>query len=87
MLRPEVRSAALIRRFHSERQILASLDHPSIARLFDGATTVDGRPYLVMEYIDGLPIDVYCDRHRLPIRARIEFFREVCSAVQTLSAG
>ncbi len=79
--RPGVRSADLIRRFHSERQILANLDHPAIAKLFDGATTRDGRPYLVMEYIEGLPVDEYCDRERLSIRQRIELFRVICSAV------
>ena len=71
----------LVRRFHSERQILASLDHPSIARLLDGGATADGRPYLVMEHIDGLPVDAYCDAHRLSVRRRLELFREVCGAV------
>ncbi len=72
---------SLIRRFHGERQILASLAHPAIARLLDGGTTDDGRPYLVMAYIDGLPIDEYCDNHRLSVRQRLELFREVCAAV------
>ncbi len=83
LLRPGMASAALVRRFHGERQILASLDHPNIARLFDGGTTADGRPYLVMEYIDGQPIDEYCDGHRLSVDRRIELFRQVCSAVHT----
>jgi len=69
-------------RFRAERQILASLDHPGIARLLDGGNTDDGRPYLVMEYIGGEPIDRYCDRHRLGIDARIDLFRQVCAAVQ-----
>ncbi len=81
VLRPEMRSKDLIRRFHSERQILASLDHPAIAKLFDGATTPDGRPYLVMEYIEGSPVDEYCDHERLSVRRRIELFRVICSAV------
>ena len=81
LLRAGVHSAALIRRFHGERQILASLDHPSIARLLDGGATADGRPYLVMEYIDGSPIDVYCDARRLSVRRRLELFRKVCAAV------
>ena len=69
-------------RFRAERQILASLDHPGIARLLDGGTTRDGRPYLVMEYIEGAPIDRYCDQHRLGLEARIDLFRQVCAAVQ-----
>ncbi len=72
----------VLRRFHQERQLLASLAHPNIARLLDGGTTDDGRPYLVMEYIDGQPIDAYCDRHQLSIRDRIELFGQICSAVQ-----
>lgn len=68
-------------RLRSERQILASLDHPNIARLLDGGTTEDGVPYLVMEYIDGVPIDTYCDRHRLSLRERLRLFRTICDAV------
>jgi serine/threonine protein kinase len=68
-------------RLKSERQILATLDHPNIARLLDGGTTEDGIPYLVMEYVDGLPIDVYCDQKRLDLPARLRLFRTVCSAV------
>ena len=69
-------------RFRAERQILASLDHPGIARLLDGGTTDDGRSYLVMEYIEGSPLDRYCDEHRLGLDARIDLFRQVCAAVQ-----
>src|SRR5690606_32759710 len=65
-------------RLRSERQILANLDHPNVARLLDGGTTEDGVPYLVMEYIDGIRIDEYCDRHRLSIRERLELFRVIC---------
>jgi serine/threonine protein kinase/tetratricopeptide (TPR) repeat protein len=72
----------LIRRFRTERQILASLDHPNIAKLLDGGTTEDGLPYLVMDYIEGCPIDAYCDRHRLPLRERLTLFCTVCAAVQ-----
>jgi len=68
-------------RLKSERQILADLDHPNIARLFDGGTMADGVPYIVMEYVDGLPIDVYCDLHRLGIDARLRLFQEICGAV------
>jgi serine/threonine-protein kinase len=70
-----------LRRFRAERQILASLDHPGIARLYDGGATEEGLPYLVMEYIEGEPIDDFCDRRRLTIAQRIELFRAVCSAV------
>ena len=59
----------ILRRFRNERQILASLDHPHIARLLDGGTTEDGLPYFVMEYIDGLPLFEYCDSRRRPLRA------------------
>ena len=72
----------VLRRFRHERQILASLEHPLIARLYDGGATADGRPYLVMEFVDGEPIDAYCDRHRLDIRARLGVFVRVCEAVQ-----
>ncbi|HSE98011.1 MAG TPA: protein kinase, partial [Blastocatellia bacterium] len=70
-----------VRRFRTERQILASLDHPNIARLLDGGTTPDGRPYFVMEYIEGQPIIEYCDSRNLSTIERLELFREVCSAV------
>jgi eukaryotic-like serine/threonine-protein kinase len=69
-------------RFLAERQILAGLDHPSIARLLDGGVTADGRPYLVLEYVDGMPITAYCDRHRLGVEERLRLFLEVCAAVQ-----
>jgi serine/threonine protein kinase/tetratricopeptide (TPR) repeat protein len=71
----------IIRAFRTERQILATLDHPNIARLLDGGTTEDGRPYFVMDYVQGLPLDVYCDTHALPILERLKLFRIVCSAV------
>ncbi len=74
--------ADLVERFRAERQILASLDHPNIARLLDGGTTEDGLPYLVMEYVEGLPIDRYCDEHGLSLDERIDLFRQVCAAVQ-----
>ena len=59
-------------RFRTERQALAQLEHPNVARLYDGGTTADGQPYLVMERIEGLPIDRYCDRHGLPLATRLE---------------
>ena len=72
----------ILRRFRNERQIMASLDHPNVARLLDGGTTEDGVPYFVMEYIPGRPIDRHCDEYKLPVRQRLELFRTVCSAVQ-----
>ena len=72
---------AVLQRFRHERQILAGLEHPNIARLLDGGTTDTGLPYFVMEYVDGQPIDDYCRAHRLPIAPRLELFRQVCSAV------
>ncbi len=70
-----------LRRFRAERQILASLEHPSIARLLDGGETADGIPYLAMEYVDGVPIDQYCRERRLSIRERLQLFCRVCDAV------
>ena len=69
------------RRFRHERQILAAIDHPNIAKLLDGGTTRDGRPYLVMDYVEGLPLTTYCDQHRLSTSARLKLFLAVCSAV------
>ncbi|MEM8998602.1 MAG: serine/threonine-protein kinase, partial [Acidobacteriota bacterium] len=69
------------RRFRQERQILASLQHPSITQLFDGGTTETGQPYLVMEVVSGLPLLEHCDRRRLPIEGRLALFQQVCGAV------
>lgn len=68
-------------RFARERQILATLDHPDIARLIDAGATATGLPYLVMDYVDGSPIDEYCAEHHLSIDARLALFRRVCDAV------
>lgn len=76
----------ILRRFRNERQIMANLDHPNVARLLDGGTTDDGVPYFVMEYIQGLPVDEHCDRQRLNLRERLELFRTVCSAVECAHA-
>ena len=76
-LHPRLRS-----RLHSERHILATLDHPSIARLIDSGDLEDGTPYLVMEHVDGESIDVYCDSRTLFVRERLELFVQVCAAVQ-----
>ena len=74
-------TAAVLRHFRRERQILADLDHPNIARLFDGGTTESGLPYFVMEYIEGVPIDEYCGSHALSIQERLNLFVQVCAAV------
>ena len=74
-------SGETVRRFHNERQILARLEHPGISRLLDGGTSDDGRPYLIMEYVDGVPIDEYCETRRLPTRERLALFRQVCSGL------
>jgi len=81
LVRRGLLSRQTLGRLRQERQILATLDHPNIARLFDGGTTADGTPYIVMEYVDGEPIDVYCDRRSLTIDARLKLFQAVCSAV------
>jgi non-specific serine/threonine protein kinase/serine/threonine-protein kinase len=75
-------SDAIIKRFVMERQILANLDHPNIARLIDGGTTADGLPYFVLEYVEGTTITRYCDRHKLNTTERLKLFRQVCAAVQ-----
>jgi len=82
VIRGGVADRAQIDRFRAERQILANLDHPAIARLLDGGATDDGLPYLVMEYLEGEPIDRWCDQRCLPIAARLELFLRVCDAVQ-----
>ncbi len=71
----------ILRRFRNERQILAQLDHPNIARLIDGGTTDEGLPYFVMEFIEGEPILSYCDTHNLSTTERLKLFRKVCAAV------
>jgi serine/threonine-protein kinase len=71
----------LERRFLAERQILASLDHPAIARLIDGGTATDGTAWVAMELVEGIPIDRYCDREHLPERRRVELMISVCNAV------
>ena len=81
LVRPGLVSRADHNRLRAERQILARLNHRNIARLLDGGTTSDGIPYLVMEYVDGERIDLYCDRHRLTISQRLALFRGVCAAV------
>jgi serine/threonine protein kinase/tetratricopeptide (TPR) repeat protein len=81
MVKPGANHEEIIRRFRNERQTLAALDHPHIVKLLDGGTTEEGWPYLVMDFVEGVPIDRYCDSHRLPIRERLELFRTVCQVV------
>jgi serine/threonine protein kinase/tetratricopeptide (TPR) repeat protein len=82
MLKPGTKQDDILRRFRNERQALAALDHPGIVRLLDGGSTEEGLPYLIMEYVDGVRIDEYCDTHRLSITERLQLFRAVCLAVQ-----
>jgi len=82
ILRSGLQGTEALHRFLIERQILARLEHPNIARLYDGGSTEDGRPYLVMELVEGLPVDEYCDRHQLTVDRRLELFRRICGAVQ-----
>lgn len=74
--------SSVIQRFESERQSLAVMNHPAIAKVFDAGSTKDGQPYFVMEYVDGLPITRYCDSKKLKIRERLELFIRVCEGVQ-----
>lgn len=82
MVRRGTDSQEILRRFRVERQVLAGLDHPNIARLIDGGSTPDGLPFLVMEYVEGTRIDQYCETRKIPISGRLQLFRAVCSAVQ-----
>lgn len=72
----------VVARFESERQALALMDHPAIAKVFDAGSTPLGRPYFVMEYVSGVPITEYCDKHKLSMRRRLELFLAVCEGVQ-----
>lgn len=78
---PGLDSDEVLRRFRNERQTLAALDHPNIVKLLDGGNTEAGLPYLVMDYVDGMPIDRYCDANRLSTTERLQLFRHVCGAV------
>ncbi len=82
VIRTGMDSAQVVARFEQERQALAVMDHPNIARVIDGGVTNDGRPYFAMELIQGVPITEYCDKHRLTPRQRLELFIPVCHAVQ-----
>jgi serine/threonine-protein kinase len=81
VLAPHAAGPEFVERFHREQHILASLDHPHITRLVDGGLSESGHPYLVMEYVEGEHLDVYCDSHKLSIAQRVELFLQVCGAV------
>jgi eukaryotic-like serine/threonine-protein kinase len=82
LLKAESSAPHIAERLRYERQILADLNHPNIARLLDGGTTESGQPYIVMEYIAGMPIDEYCRAHQLTLCERLQLFRQVCAAVE-----
>ena len=82
LLKRGLETEEILRRLKLEGQILAQLEHPNVARLLDGGWTEDGRPYFILEHVQGEPIDVYCDRRQLDIRARLRLFHQVCVAVQ-----
>lgn len=81
LIRRDMLTALAVRRFRNERQILATLEHPHIARLIDGGTTPEGLPYFVMEYVEGKPLLQYCDEQALAVRERLELFLKICAAV------
>lgn len=82
IIKPGMDTREVVARFGAERQALAMMDHPGVARVFDAGATERGRPYFVMEYVPGLPIHKHCDKHRLSTRERVQLFIEVCRAVQ-----
>ncbi|HXJ56018.1 MAG TPA: protein kinase [Verrucomicrobiae bacterium] len=82
VVKPGMDTKSVIARFAAERQALALMDHPNIAHVFDAGATESGRPYFVMELVDGVKISDYCDRHSLPINARLNLFAQVCDAIQ-----
>jgi serine/threonine protein kinase len=82
VLKPGMDTRQVVARFEAERQALALMDHPNIARIFDGGETASGRPYFVMELVRGIPITEFCDQDHLPVRQRLELFVSVCQAVQ-----
>jgi serine/threonine protein kinase len=81
LLKRGMDSDAMLRRFRHERQILASLEHPNIARLLDGGRTDDGRPFFALEFIGGRPLDEFCDEKNLSINERLRLFLQICAAV------
>lgn len=81
LVRSGIASADVLRRFRQERQILAALDHPNIARLLDGGVTAEGLPYLVLDYVDGQTLNQYAQQHQLSVTDRLKLFRTICSAI------
>jgi len=81
VVKPGMDTAEVLGRFRHERQILANLDHPFIARLLDGGTTAEGRPFFVMDYVEGVPLDVFCRQPSVSVRARCDLFLRICEAV------
>jgi WD40 repeat protein/serine/threonine protein kinase len=82
LIKPGMDTRNVLARFEAERQALALMDHPNIAKVFDGGITDDGRPFFVMELVKGLPLTEYCDARRMPVRDRLRLFVQICSAVQ-----
>lgn len=82
VLKPGMDSRAVIGRFEQERQALAMMDHPNVARVFDAGATARGLPYFVMEHVRGEPITHYCDRHMLSTARRLELFAQACDAIE-----
>jgi len=82
LIKAGMNTREIVTRFESERQALALMDHPAIAKVFDAGSTPQGMPYVVMEYVAGVPITEYCDKHRLAMNERLELFVQVCSGVQ-----
>src|SRR5216683_3136493 len=82
LIRAGMYDSSVVQRFQSERQSLAIMEHPAIAKVFDAGTTAEGQPYFVMEYVDGLPITDYCDRKTLRIQERLKQFIQLCEGVQ-----
>ncbi len=82
LIKPGMDTREIVARFGSEQQALALMDHPTIAKVFDAGSTPQGRPYFVMEYVPAIPITIYCDKHKLTTRERLELFIQACDGVQ-----
>jgi len=82
LIKPGMDTRRVLSRFEAERQALALMVHPAIAKVYDGGSTAEGRPFFVMEYVAGVPLTDHCDRERLAVRERLELFAQVCEGVQ-----
>ena len=82
LVNPPLGDRHFLRRFLRERQVLAGLEHPNVVRLLDGGATEDGLPYLVLEHVEGVRIDTWCETRKLPVRDCLRLFRNVCAAVE-----